>query len=104
MDRRKIPAGTKQNLETVFDNVQSDAAENLKRRILTVFDTFGPVVSVKAGVVEAGETALQLTTGANLLVNIDSGQALLENGEMIRLAASDSYDASSVSADIYYVI
>lgn len=103
MARIKVPSGTKQNLETVFDDLQSIAADNLKRRILKVFDRFGPIVDVKAGILTGG-TSLQVTTGSNLSVNIAAGEALLENGNLIRIDSGDSETLSGVSASTAYVI
>ena len=100
--RIKVPSGTKQNLETVFDDLQSYAAENLERRILKIFDTFGPVVSVNAGIVTG--TDLQLSKGSGLNITVAAGEALLTDGTLIRLDSGGAETLTSVSAATEYVI
>jgi len=54
MKRFKVPSGTIQKLETVFDKVQSFVEDNLTNRVKRIFSTYGPTLDIQNGEIQTG--------------------------------------------------
>lgn len=85
MDRVKIPSGSIQKLETVFDDLQSLIHGNLKKKIDAITGNYGVVNSVVNSEQNTDDYWLKLSVNDEkyLEVLIQPGVGLLEDGELI---------------------
>lgn len=110
MDRLKIPSGTVQRLEDIFDRMQEFIKDNILRRFVTItaneglelFSSHGPVTDQLYGVIQSStELKVLLVNGLNF--SIQPGTAMLENGELIRVSSVINAETSA-DADTYYLV
>ena len=86
MKKFKVPSGTIQKLETVFDKVQSFVEDNLTNRVKRIFSTYGPTIDLQNGVVQAGSDDLTISiVNGTTNFSIASGKGLTESNEYITL-------------------
>lgn len=111
MDRIKVPSGSIQKLETIFDNLQNSVQTNLNKRVNFFVGNYGILNSLVNNIQNQGFSGLKLSiTDFNTqTMTIQPGNALLKNGEMIILKSAytfnlqDVYDGN-ITANTYYQI
>lgn len=111
MDRVKVPSGSIQKLETVFDDTQTLVHGNLNKRIDAITGTYGTLNALINLAQDSASTGLKLSvTNANTqTMTIQPGVALLSNGSIIVLdtaytfTLSDAY-SGTIAASTYYQI
>jgi hypothetical protein len=107
MARIKVPSGTIQKFEKVFDDLQTNVKLNVKLQFQALLnDVFGNIVSVNNGVISSTNLKLMATdSGANPRnVTIQPGTALTRSGDTIVVANPYVEDLSLASASAYYLI
>ena len=86
MKKFKVPSGTIQKLETVFDKVQAFTADNLTNRIKRIFSTYGPTIDKRNGTIQSDSTDLKLSILTDTTkIAIAAGSGLTESNEYINL-------------------
>ena len=113
MDRVKVAAGSVQNLEMVFDDLQTLVNGNLKKRIdaLTGSGTFGVINALENGVQVASDLSLKIAvTDVNSLgISMQPGVGLLSDGGILLAEAGltttlDAIYSGTIAANTYYQI
>ena len=113
MDRVKIPSGSVQKLEDVFDDLQTLVHGNLNKRIdaLTGTNTYGVINALKNGEQVASDTSLKvaITSISNMELTISPGVGLLADGSIILVESAftvnlDDIYSGTVAANTYYQI
>jgi len=111
MDRVKIPSGSVQKLETVFDDLQTLIHGNLNKRIDAITGTYGTLNALKNGEQVSSSTGLKisLADANNSTFTIQPGVALLEDGSIILVESAFTFSLSSaytgtIAANTYYQI
>jgi len=111
MDRVKIPSGSVQKLETVFDDLQTLVHGNLNKRIDAITGTYGTLNALKNDAQVATSTGLKVTVSStdDQTMTIHPGVALLSDGSVILVETAFSFDlanvySGSVASTTYYEI
>jgi len=111
MDRIKVPSGSIQKLETVFDDLQTFVHGNLNKRVSFLTNKYGILNSVINNTQDSNFTGLKVSiTDINTqTMTIQPGMALLPSGDVISLKSaytfslSDIYDGN-ITANTFYQI
>lgn len=104
----KVPSGTIQKLETVFDDLQTFEAANLKNRLQTVLnDTFGIPLRTVNGVIDSTFFKVDRadTATSKTKYTIQPGSAITESGEYLNI--TDVFTGTNINnaqADTFYLI
>jgi hypothetical protein len=113
MIKMKVPSGTRQSLETVFDNVQSYMFDNLSNRVNLLFgDSYGQALDLDQGSLSTNSTGFAVSVNASTnfrtKIQILPGTIYFSNGEYYKttdiLSASLSSSVGSLTADTYYLV
>jgi len=111
MDRIKIPSGSVQKLETVFDDLQTLIHGNLNKRIDAITGTYGTLNALKNGAQVSGSTGLKISMAEarNSTLTVQPGVALLEDGSIILVENAFTFSLSSaytgtIAANTFYQI
>jgi len=102
MERIKLPAGTKQNLSTVFETLQNNEKTNLKRRFIQLIGEYGIDATRVNGAVTSNE--LQVTSVDTNTLAVAPGTALTESFNYIRSLTTTTIDLSGYSAGNYTIL
>ena len=108
MARIRVPSGTIQKLEKVFDDLQSFLKDNQKKRLQLLFkDSFGLALGVKNGIVTDADfkITLNVTTDTPTSYTINAGQFITLGNDYVRLNAPYTAPAlDTITADAFYLI
>ena len=108
MARVRIPSGTIQKLETVFDDLQTFINSNQKGRLDLIFkDTFGHALNVVNGsVVDSDlEVIAQSSGGTPTQFQVNAGKVLTRGNKYINLVATHTQSSiPSAIANTYYLV
>ena len=95
MKQFKVPAGTVQNLQTVFEKVHSFFEDNINRRVLKLFETFGVVTNQVNGVIQSGQNDLKVSLNTGLQFFIAPGTGIAQDGDVLRVASQATGQVTS---------
>ncbi len=107
MARVKVPAGTVQKFEQVFDDLQTNQKANVKLQFETILnETFGNVVELNNGNIVGNSfqvTASPTNTNPRN-ITIQPGTALTRSGDTIKVTAPYSTDISLSTPNTYVLV
>lgn len=104
MDKIKVHSGTKQKLETVFDNLQTHIAGNITKRINGLSTTRG-ILTDAIDINSAN--ALKLASASTSTLTLQPGNVYFPNGEMLTIAGVQNITTSfltSSTAGYHYIL
>lgn len=104
MNRRKVPSGSKQSLEQVFANVQSDVSKNITNRVKTLFDSLGLALDFQSGVDAGNNFSVSVQGSSDEQLSITSGKAITDSGEYIDFQGSTKDWSTESLSDGTYVV
>lgn len=97
MDRIKVPSGSIQKLETVFDDLQTLVDGNLSKKIDAITGGYGVLNALRSGEQDLLSTGLRLrSTSQGLGLFIEPGVALLNNGKILLIENSYNFLLNNV--------
>jgi len=105
MNRIKVPSGSKQSLETVFDNLQDFVEENITDRIGVLFSDFGVAMGRSIGV--SDDDFKIILDSARTGFTLNSGKAISDDGEHFDFAGETrkaAITSFSLSPTTYYLV
>jgi len=103
MNRIKVPSGSIQKFEDVFDNLQDSTEGNITNRTDRLFSNYGLVLDVQAGVIITTDFVVSLTDG-NKKYTVNSGKALTTNGQHMDFVGFTSEIAADMDTDSYHLV
>lgn len=104
MKSRKLPSGSKQSLESVFDNVQSDQQANLTNRVKLLFDSLGLNLDFVTGSDQGNDFAMTVQGTSDEQLAITSGKALTESIEYINFTGQTVDLTNRTVSDGQYIV
>ena len=107
MARVKVPSGTVQKFEKVFDDLQTNIKSNVKKQFETILnDTFGNVLSVVNGTVSDSDLKVSVssTTEDPLQLTVQSGSVLTRSGDVIKVTAPFTTTQTLATANTFILI
>ncbi|MBC8555187.1 MAG: hypothetical protein H8D23_36705, partial [Candidatus Brocadiales bacterium] len=102
MERVIVPKGTKQNLETVFSDLQENTKVNLKRRFDRMVSSYGIDATINNGTVTS--TELKVTQATATTLTIAEGKAVTSSFNFIRTLSATTVNLSAVASGNYTII
>lgn len=116
MDRIKVPAGSNQSIEAVFDSLQDFNKSNLTIRTNSLFSSFGTINSTKSEgsitITDNLRVTLATSPGNMTRIMINEGKALVTNQEMIYVNTAEIVSLADIvnnsndtfEGDTFYLI
>jgi len=105
MNRIRVPSGSVQNLETVFDNLQNATETNITNRVDVLIGNFGLLLGAENGVYD-DVFKVQMNFKNNGF-SVNSGTAITPDGEHIEFEGSvvaDAFTTYTLGTGKYYLI
>ena len=108
MKRIKVPSGSVQKLETVFDELQTNVQENLVEHTNLWLSSGGINLDVVNSTLSSSspdfkiELAVTAEHPTRLIIN--AGTAVFPNGEVATIPSNYAFEPISLQADAYYLI
>lgn len=103
MDRLKVHGGTKQKIEHLFDRIQEFISGNISSRLAKIFSSYGPVTDQLYGAIQS-ITTLKVGLTTVLDFTIQPGEAIIENGEKIKVSTTHTETLPADAGDIYWSV
>ncbi len=107
MNRIKIPAGTKQNFETVFDDLQTKIQANINSRLQLLLGEGLPLLKTNGSLLSSEtdfKVSLYTIMGYPTRILIQPGLVYFDNGEYLSLATQQTNILLTPAASTVYLV
>ena len=108
MARIRVPAGTIQKLEKVFDDLQTFVSENQRKRMSVIFkESFGFALDVKNGAMQDPDFQISLSVAADspTAFVVNSGQMITSGNKYVKVDAPFLIqNIPGVAANKFYLV